>query len=161
RESLRRAAPAPRVRLRRVRGRVERGGAPRPRERPGRRASAAHPARRPLRDPDRMERRPLDRHLSLPAPARALRVRGLRRADRGGAVILDPAKFRDPARTASGEPRASVRLAALETLWLNTGTLCNIECGHCYIESSPRNDRLAYLRLADALPLLDEVRAAG
>jgi uncharacterized Fe-S cluster-containing radical SAM superfamily protein len=76
-------------------------------------------------------------------------------------VILDPAKFRDPARTASGEPRASVRLAALETLWLNTGTLCNIECGHCYIESSPRNDRLAYLRLVDALPLLDEVRAAG
>ena len=74
---------------------------------------------------------------------------------------LDPAKFQDPARTALGEPRARIALRALETLWLNTGTLCNIECARCYIESSPRNDRLAYLRLADALPLLDEIRERG
>jgi len=74
------------------------------------------------------------------------------------AAALDPAKFQDPARTALGEPRARIALRALETLWLNTGTLCNIECARCYIESSPRNDRLAYLRLADALPLLDEIR---
>jgi uncharacterized Fe-S cluster-containing radical SAM superfamily protein len=71
---------------------------------------------------------------------------------------LDPAKFRDPARTALGEPRARVALRALATLWLNTGTLCNIECARCYIESGPRNDRLAYLRLADVLPFLDEIR---
>jgi len=76
-------------------------------------------------------------------------------------ALLDPAKFRDPARTAGGEPRAALALAALETLWLNTGTRCNIECRRCYIESSPRNDRLAYLRLADALPFLDEIREAG
>jgi len=74
---------------------------------------------------------------------------------------LDPAKFRDPLRTAGGEPRARIALRSLDTLWLNTGTLCNIECARCYIESSPRNDRLAYLRLGDVEPLLDEIRALG
>ncbi len=38
------------------------------------------------------------------------------------------AKFADPDWTATGEPRARVALRALETLWFNTGTLCNIEC---------------------------------
>ena len=46
---------------------------------------------------------------------------------------LDPAKFRDPDVTASGERRASVGLDALETLWFNTGTLCNLTCANCYI----------------------------
>ena len=40
-------------------------------------------------------------------------------------------------------------LERLETLWFNTGSLCNIECDHCYIESSPTNVRLVYLGLAD------------
>ncbi|MBL6455098.1 radical SAM protein [Belnapia sp. T6] len=70
---------------------------------------------------------------------------------------LDPAKFRDPFVTAKGEVRASVGLSALQTLWVNTGTLCNITCRNCYIESSPRNDALAYLTLADFLPFLDEI----
>src|SRR3979490_2311682 len=69
----------------------------------------------------------------------------------------DPAKFRDPLGRARGGRRASVRLAALRTLWLNTGTLCNITCRNCYIESSPRNDRLAYLTVADIRPYLDEI----
>ena len=59
--------------------------------------------------------------------------------------LLAQGKFRDPAITAKGERRAIVRLSGLQTLWFNTGTLCNLTCGHCYIESSPRNDRLAYL----------------
>ena len=71
---------------------------------------------------------------------------------------LNPSKFRDPALTAGGQPRAQVALRALETLWFNTGTLCNIACGHCYIESSPRNDRLAYLVRAEAAAYLDEIR---
>lgn len=71
----------------------------------------------------------------------------------GGAA----AKFSDPRVTAKGEQRAVVPLYALETLWFNTGTLCNITCGNCYIESSPRNDRLAYLTLADVMPYLDEI----
>jgi uncharacterized Fe-S cluster-containing radical SAM superfamily protein len=52
-----------------------------------------------------------------------------------------------------------VAFTQLETLWLNTGTRCNLECRGCYIESSPTNDRLEWLRLADAAPLLDEARA--
>lgn len=69
------------------------------------------------------------------------------------------AKFSDPDVTAKGERRAQVALTALRTLWVNTGTLCNITCGHCYIESSPRNDRLAYFRLADLVGYLDEITA--
>ncbi len=70
---------------------------------------------------------------------------------------LDPAKFRDPVLTASGERRATVPLGLLRPLWFNTGTLCNVTCAHCYIESSPRNDRLAYLTLADVERFLDEI----
>jgi hypothetical protein len=65
--------------------------------------------------------------------------------------------FSDPAWTARGEKRAAVALARLETLWFNTGTLCNIACAHCYIESSPKNGRLACLMLADVAPFLDEI----
>ncbi|MFN3288065.1 MAG: radical SAM protein, partial [Sphingomonadaceae bacterium] len=74
---------------------------------------------------------------------------------------LAPGKFADPARTLSGAPRARVGFERLETLWLNTGTRCNLACANCYIESSPTNDRLEWLRLADALPLLEEARAMG
>jgi len=68
-----------------------------------------------------------------------------------------PQEFVDPNWTATGAPRAFVALHALETLWFNTGTLCNIACANCYIESSPRNDRLAYLTLADVTDYLDEI----
>jgi uncharacterized Fe-S cluster-containing radical SAM superfamily protein len=74
---------------------------------------------------------------------------------------LDPAKFRDPFVTAKGEARAQVTLRSLETLWFNTGTLCNLTCRNCYIESSPRNDRLAYLTRADVLGYLDEIAREG
>ncbi|MBI3517120.1 MAG: radical SAM protein [Proteobacteria bacterium] len=73
---------------------------------------------------------------------------------------LDPAKFRDPVITAKGERRASVRLKSLATLWFNTGTLCNITCQNCYIESSPRNDRLAYLTAGEVACFLDEIASA-
>ncbi|MEQ1619495.1 MAG: radical SAM protein [Terricaulis sp.] len=66
-------------------------------------------------------------------------------------------KFVDPRVTAKGEPRATIALHALDTLWFNTGTLCNITCAHCYIESSPSNDRLAYLSLEDVRSYLDEI----
>jgi uncharacterized Fe-S cluster-containing radical SAM superfamily protein len=74
---------------------------------------------------------------------------------------LDPAKFQDPAVTADGAARATVRLGRLKTLWFNTGTLCNITCRNCYIESSPLNDRLAYLTLADITGFLDEIERDG
>ena len=66
-------------------------------------------------------------------------------------------KFEHPAVTAKGERRAAVALRRLETLWFNTGTLCNITCRNCYIESSPKNDALAYLTLADVEAYLDEI----
>jgi uncharacterized Fe-S cluster-containing radical SAM superfamily protein len=70
---------------------------------------------------------------------------------------LTPAKFSDPDVTATGEPRAQVALSRLKTLWFNTGSLCNIACDHCYIESSPTNDRLAYLGAAEVSEYLDEI----
>jgi hypothetical protein len=70
---------------------------------------------------------------------------------------LDPAKFRDPFTTAKGEVRAHVALRALETLWFNTGTLCNLTCRNCYIESSPRNDLLEYLTHDEVREYLDEI----
>ena len=66
-------------------------------------------------------------------------------------------KFRDPDVTADGQPRAGVDLVALATLWINTGTLCNVTCRNCYIESSPRNDDLVYFTLEDLRPYLDEI----
>ena len=71
------------------------------------------------------------------------------------------AKFADPDRTAKGEVRARVKLDALRTLWVNTGTLCNIECRNCYIDSSPENDRLAYITRAEIAGYLDEIARDG
>jgi len=70
-------------------------------------------------------------------------------------------KFSDPDWTATGERRARVSLRALKTLWFNTGTLCNIACNNCYILSSPSNDALVYLSLAEVEIYLDEVVALG
>ena len=70
---------------------------------------------------------------------------------------LPRAKFADPNLTAAGEPRAHVPLVALDTLWFNTGTLCNLACATCYIESSPTNDALIYLTAAEVARFLDEI----
>jgi hypothetical protein len=74
---------------------------------------------------------------------------------------LSPAKFRHPDRTAKGEERASAPFLGLRTLWVNTGTLCNITCQNCYIESSPENDRLVYLTVDELTASLDEAAAHG
>ena len=70
---------------------------------------------------------------------------------------LPAAKFCDPAVTAAGEPRAQVPLLALKSLWFNTGTLCNLACAACYIESSPTNDALIYLTVEEVARFLDEI----
>ncbi|MCF6272496.1 MAG: radical SAM protein [Rhodobacteraceae bacterium] len=70
-------------------------------------------------------------------------------------------KFSHPDITANGEKRASVKLTGAKTLWFNTGTLCNITCANCYIESSPENDRLVYLTTAEMSPYLDEIETLG
>ncbi|MGE0621693.1 MAG: radical SAM protein [Pseudomonadales bacterium] len=76
-------------------------------------------------------------------------------------IATESGRFRDPAVTADGEPRAHVAPVALKTVWLNTGTLCNLTCENCYIESSPANDRLSYLTRADVHTILEEIRSAS
>ncbi len=72
-------------------------------------------------------------------------------------LTLDSQKFKNPERTADGQERAGVTFKRLRTLWFNTGTLCNIACENCYIESNPCNDRLAYLTRADLHKFLGEL----
>ena len=66
-------------------------------------------------------------------------------------------KFQDPLITAKGEARASVKLSDPQTLWFNTGTLCNIECSNCYILSSPTNDALVYITADEVSDYLDQL----
>ncbi|MCI4663948.1 MAG: radical SAM protein [Neomegalonema sp.] len=71
-------------------------------------------------------------------------------------------KWAHPNITATGETRAQVPLVnsagrGATTLWFNTGTLCNIACSNCYIESTPRNDRLVYLTRAEVAEQLDQI----
>ncbi|WP_440911688.1 radical SAM protein [Candidatus Pelagibacter sp.] len=65
-------------------------------------------------------------------------------------------KFKNPKFTADGSDRAFVKAEKIKTLWFNTGTLCNIECKNCYIESSPKNDRLVYLTFDEVKNFIDE-----
>ena len=81
--------------------------------------------------------------------------------DAGALAERAPEKFVDPDWTATRERRATVALERLETLWINTGTLCNITCRNCYIESSPSNDRLVYITAAEAAAYFDEIEAGG
>jgi len=74
---------------------------------------------------------------------------------------LDARKFQNPDITATGEDRAVVALTHLRTLWFNTGSLCNIACVNCYMESSPKNDRLAYITRAEVAGYLDEIAAGN
>ena len=71
--------------------------------------------------------------------------------------LLDERKFRDPDVTADGEKRAVVAMTRLKTLWFNTGSLCNIACHNCYMDSSPTNDRLAYLSTVEIRQYLNQV----
>jgi len=71
----------------------------------------------------------------------------------------DGQKFIDPQVTGTGAPRATVALSNPQTLWFNTGTLCNIECANCYIFSSPVNDALVYLTVAEVSDFLDQLEA--
>ena len=77
------------------------------------------------------------------------------------AEFANAGKFRNPHVTAKGEPRATVSLHAAETLWFNTGTLCNIECENCYILSSPTNDALVYITEDEVTEYLDQIEERG
>ena len=72
--------------------------------------------------------------------------------------LINTAKFRDPDVTADGKRRAVVAFTQLDTLWFNTGTLCNLTCSNCYIDSSPTNDSLVNLSAAEVADYLDEIK---
>ena len=65
-------------------------------------------------------------------------------------------KFADTFKTGDGKDRAFVEPGKLKTLWFNTGTLCNLTCKNCYIESSPKNDRLQYFSLEEFKSFVNE-----
>ena len=74
------------------------------------------------------------------------------------AQIANIGKFQDKKVTADGQNRASVALRNPETLWFNTGTLCNIQCENCYILSSPKNDALVYITVDEVRGYLDQIQ---
>lgn len=75
--------------------------------------------------------------------------------------LANRGKFEDADVTADGSPRAKVALTKPETLWFNTGTLCNIECENCYILSSPKNDALVYISCDEVTTYLDQIEQRG
>ena len=68
-------------------------------------------------------------------------------------------KFTNKYLTANKERRASIPLNNPETLWINTGTLCNITCNNCYIFSSPKNDELIYFQDKFFIEYLEEIKS--
>ena len=59
-------------------------------------------------------------------------------------------------------PAPTLTPRALDTLWFQVaGTICNIECTHCFISCSPRNHSHEMMSLADVQARLDEARALG
>lgn len=67
-------------------------------------------------------------------------------------------KFSNKEVTLDGSERAFVNLEELKTIWFNTGTVCNLSCSNCYIESTPKNDRLSFLTLSDVSKVLKEIK---
>jgi len=79
-------------------------------------------------------------------------------ADNNDASNANIGKFVDPKITAKGDTRAIVALSNPQTLWFNTGTLCNIECENCYILSSPKNDALVYITADEVSDYLTQLK---
>ncbi len=51
----------------------------------------------------------------------------------------------------------AVELRSLDELWFQvSGTLCNLECTHCFISCSPKNDSFGYLSLETVERMLAE-----
>lgn len=60
------------------------------------------------------------------------------------------------------EPAPAVEISHLDELWFQVGgTLCNLECRHCFISCSPHNHTFGFLDLATVRRYLDESVALG
>ena len=71
--------------------------------------------------------------------------------------MLNKKTFLNKNFTFKGQPRAYVKLKNLDTLWFNTGTLCNLQCKGCYIESSPKNDSILYIKFESVREYINEI----
>ncbi|HUP66115.1 MAG TPA: radical SAM protein [Thermoanaerobaculia bacterium] len=55
-----------------------------------------------------------------------------------------------------------VPMISLDTLWFQVaGTICNIECAHCFISCSPRNHSHELMSVEQIRTLLEEARGLG
>jgi molybdenum cofactor biosynthesis enzyme MoaA len=53
-------------------------------------------------------------------------------------------------------------IASLDTVWFQVaGTLCNLECTHCFLSCSPSNHAFGMMSLADVEPYLVEAESLG
>src|SRR4051812_41775992 len=83
---------------------------------------------------------------------------------REGDLPAVPAAVPAPARTAQGAENEfpSVPSRSLDTLWFQVaGTLCNLQCTHCFISCSPTNHSHEMLTLADVRRRLEEAIPLG
>ncbi len=103
----------------------------------------------PLRHPYQIRDKGLDQIDDLKEPDAGMKDNAPQLANIG--------KFQNKSVTADGQARAKVSLTRPETLWFNTGTLCNIECVNCYIASSPTNDALVYITADEVRDYLDQI----
>src|SRR5207249_11558901 len=59
-------------------------------------------------------------------------------------------------------PAPAVALAHLDELWFQVGgTVCNLECRHCFISCSPHNHSFGFVDLATVKRVLEESVALG
>lgn len=65
-------------------------------------------------------------------------------------------KFENKFLTVNEKQRAFIETKKFKTLWFNTGTLCNLTCKNCFMESSPTNDQLSYLSFEEFKNYIDE-----
>jgi MoaA/NifB/PqqE/SkfB family radical SAM enzyme len=65
------------------------------------------------------------------------------------------------ATTKEKEGGAEVRLETLHDLWFLLGARCNLRCIHCYVASSPENDVMPFLTLAEVRGELAEAHELG
>ena len=72
--------------------------------------------------------------------------------------MMNKKKFLNKNFTSEGKPRAYVELKKIDNLWFNTGTLCNLKCNDCYIESSPTNKNLQYINLKEVKKYIEEIK---
>lgn len=64
--------------------------------------------------------------------------------------------------SATIEDTPKIELTSLDELWFQvSGTLCNLECSHCFISCSPKNDSFGYLSLETVKRTLVEAESWG